>query len=100
MCRSILQPDLPVVQGDRARLVEVVQNLVDNACKFMGDQAEPRITIGTQGTDRDGKPIVFVRDNGIGIDPPVSGEGVRPVRQTRSQVGGHGHRAGAGETHY
>jgi PAS domain S-box-containing protein len=64
-----IQPDLPVVQGDRARLVEVVQNLVDNACKFMDDQPEPQITIGRSGTDRDGKPIVFVRDNGIGIDP-------------------------------
>lgn len=64
-----VQPDLPVVYGDRMRLVEVVQNLIDNACKFMGDQVEPRITIGRRGTDRDGKPIVFVRDNGIGIDP-------------------------------
>jgi signal transduction histidine kinase len=64
-----VQPDLPLVQGDRARLVEVVQNLIDNACKFMGDQPEPRITIGRSGTDRDGRPIVFVRDNGCGIDP-------------------------------
>ncbi|HTP10619.1 MAG TPA: ATP-binding protein [Anaerolineae bacterium] len=64
-----IQPDLPVVWGDRARLVEVLQNLIDNACKFMGDQPDPRITIGRRGTDRDEKPIVFVRDNGIGIDP-------------------------------
>ena len=61
--------DLPVVYGDRVRLVEVMQNLIDNACKFMGDQADPRISIGVRGSDRDGKPIVFVRDNGIGIDP-------------------------------
>ncbi len=64
-----IQPDLPVVRGDRVRLVEVVQNLVDNACKFMGGQAEPRITIGCRGSDRDGKPILFVRDNGSGIEP-------------------------------
>ncbi len=64
-----IQPDLPAVYGDRVRLVEVVQNLVENACKFMGDQTEPRITIGCRGTDRAGKPILFVRDNGIGIAP-------------------------------
>ncbi len=64
-----IQPDLPVVQGDRARLLEVMQNLIDNACKFIGDQPQPRITIGQSGTDGDGKPILFVRDNGIGIDP-------------------------------
>jgi len=64
-----IAPALPVVHGDRVRLIEVIQNLVDNACKFMGDQAEPQITIGQRGTDRDGKPIVFVQDNGLGIDP-------------------------------
>jgi signal transduction histidine kinase len=63
-----IQRDLPVVHGDRTRLMEVVQNLVDNACKFMGDQTEPHITIGQRGTDRDGRPILFVHDNGIGID--------------------------------
>jgi signal transduction histidine kinase len=72
--RIDVAPELPVVYGDRVRLVEVVQNLVDNACKFMGDQPEPRITIGQQGTDRDGKPIVFVRDNGIGIEPQYHGK--------------------------
>ncbi len=67
--RIDLCPPLPVVYGDRLRLVEVLQNLIDNACKFMGDQPQPQITIGCYGTDRDGKPLIFVRDNGLGIDP-------------------------------
>ena len=64
-----IAPDLPVVHGDCARLVEAVQNLLDNAAKFMGDQAAPRIIIGQRGADRDGKPILFVADNGSGIAP-------------------------------
>lgn len=61
--------NLPVVHGDRVRLVEVAQNLIDNAIKFMGDQPRPCIEIGQRGTDPHGKPIFFVRDNGMGIDP-------------------------------
>ena len=59
--------DLPVVYGDRVRLVEVVQNLVDNAIKFMGNQPQPRIEIGAH--EREGRYIFFVKDNGIGIEP-------------------------------
>ncbi len=60
--------DLPHVRGDYDRLLEVLQNLIDNACKFMGDQDSPRIEIGQQGFERD-MPIFYVRDNGIGIQP-------------------------------
>jgi len=62
-----LQPGLPEVRGDRQRLVEVLQNLIDNAAKFMGDQPVPRIEIGCQ--ERDGEQVFFVKDNGIGIEP-------------------------------
>lgn len=60
---------LPVVYGDRARLVEVVQNLVDNAVKFSGDNREPRVEIGARAADHDEGPVFYVRDNGIGVDP-------------------------------
>jgi len=62
-----IMPDLPTVHGDRARLVEVVQNLVDNACKYMGDTAQPHIEIGA--LQDNGEAVFYVRDNGIGIDP-------------------------------
>lgn len=61
-----VKPDLPTVYGDRPRLVEVLQNLIDNAAKFMGAQKEPRIEIGQSGEEA-GKPILYVRDNGLGI---------------------------------
>jgi PAS domain S-box-containing protein len=60
-------PSLPIVHVDRPRLTEVLQNLIDNAAKYMGDQANPVIEIGTEGRDESGNPIFFVRDNGIGI---------------------------------
>src|SRR5690606_14153058 len=63
------QEPLPVVHGDKVRLVEVMQNLLSNAIKFMGEQSGPRIEIGCTGQDAEGMAILYVRDNGIGIDP-------------------------------
>ena len=61
--------EFPTVYVDKLRITEVIQNLINNAAKFMGDQPRPTIDVGTQGLDNDSKPIFFVRDNGIGIDP-------------------------------
>jgi signal transduction histidine kinase len=60
--------NLPSVYGDRQRLLEVMQNLIDNAAKYMGEQSQPRIEIGCHGFE-DGKPVFYVRDNGMGIAP-------------------------------
>lgn len=65
-----LQPGLPIVHGDRPRLVEVLQNLIDNAAKYMGNQVSPAIWIGKQEQqDENGMPIFYVKDNGMGIAP-------------------------------
>ncbi len=56
-----------VLEGDRPRLVEIWQNLVENACKFMADQPKPRVEIGVE--QRGGETVFFVRDNGAGIEP-------------------------------
>ena len=46
-----VQNDLPVVFGDAQRLLEVVQNLLDNAAKFTSEQTEPLIEIGINGEE-------------------------------------------------
>lgn len=53
--------------GDRSRLEEIWQNLVENAVKYMGDEPSPRIEIGVE--PQGGEMVFFVRDNGMGIDP-------------------------------
>jgi signal transduction histidine kinase len=65
--RVEIAPDLPLVFGDRPRLLEVLQNLIDNAVKFMGDQPEPVIEIGFR--QEGGESVFYVHDNGIGIEP-------------------------------
>ena len=62
-----ISPDLPVVFGDRLRLGEVLENLIDNAAKYSGDQPNPMIEVGTR--ERHGGPVIFVKDNGMGIEP-------------------------------
>ncbi|RKZ35234.1 MAG: hypothetical protein DRQ37_06850 [Gammaproteobacteria bacterium] len=65
--RLEVAPDLPVVSVDRIRLLEVIQNLMENAVKFMGDQTSPLVEVGVR--EAEGEVICFVRDNGSGIDP-------------------------------
>jgi len=61
-----IEEGLPMVNLDRRRLLEVLQNLVENASKFVTPGRPPRIEIGLRpGPDR----AFFVRDNGQGIDP-------------------------------
>jgi signal transduction histidine kinase len=62
-----IDANFPSVYGDRIRLIEVVQNLVDNAAKFMGSQQNPIIEIGVKNENE--RALFFVRDNGIGIVP-------------------------------
>lgn len=63
-----VQSDLPEVLCDRLRLVEVLQNLLENAGRFMGTQPDPLVIIGSTQDDS-GSTVFYVKDNGIGIAP-------------------------------
>lgn len=62
-----VQPGLPVLMVDPQRMMQVFQNLIENAIKFMGTQPAPRIEIGRRESPEG--PVLFVRDNGLGIEP-------------------------------
>ncbi len=61
-----ISPEMPPVTGDRRRLLALLQNLIENSVKYMGEQPSPRIEIDCRPN---GDETVYrVRDNGIGID--------------------------------
>jgi PAS domain S-box-containing protein len=55
-----------VVQGDPQLLQIALVNLMDNAWKFTGKKAYPRIEFGP--AVQNGEPLYFIRDNGVGFD--------------------------------
>lgn len=65
-----VEPDLPPVMGDPERVMQLLANLVSNGLKY-NRQDRPEVTIGAVRTTEgaDDHVTLFVRDNGIGIDP-------------------------------
>jgi len=63
----VIQPGFPTITGDRLRLMQVFQNLLDNALKYKAENRPLRIEIGFE---HKGDEIwIYVRDNGMGIPP-------------------------------
>jgi len=58
--------ELPVVNVDRARLLQVYQNLIANALFHAGKKDGLLIEVGSE--ERGNEAVFFVRDNGIGIE--------------------------------
>ena len=78
---------LPTVLGDRAQLVQLLQNLLANAVKFRGD-APPEVRISAE---RKGEEWVFsVKDNGIGIEPDRTQEIFKLFRRLQPELAGTG----------
>lgn len=62
-------PDV-MLYGHSQRFIQLMQNLLDNAAKFIGNQQDPFVEIGAF-IDKSGnhEVVMYVKDNGSGIDP-------------------------------
>ncbi len=60
-----LSPEVPPIQADEERLLEVLENLIGNALKFTGQRGS--ITVGAGR--KDDKVAIWVKDSGAGIAP-------------------------------
>jgi signal transduction histidine kinase len=85
---SNIAPALPLIRGDRQRILQILLNIMSNACKFTD---EGTITIAAR---QQGDMIeVSVQDTGPGIAPDDQADVFEPFKQTDTglrQAGGTG----------
>lgn len=74
---------LPVVAGSRARLMQLMQNLVSNAVKYRAAGVQPKIAIDAQ--DAGAFWRIRVADNGIGIPEQYRAQVFQPFKRLHSQ---------------
>jgi light-regulated signal transduction histidine kinase (bacteriophytochrome) len=85
---------LPEVWGDRARIGQLLSNLISNGLKY-NDKDAPWVEIGSgpsPGDDSEGWATISVRDNGIGIEPQFHAKIFQLFRRlhTREEYSGTG----------
>jgi signal transduction histidine kinase len=68
----VVSPSFPKLVCDRVRILQVFQNLIDNAAKHMGPGPNRRIEVGCLPNEE--SAVCYVRDNGVGIDPKYQDE--------------------------
>jgi signal transduction histidine kinase len=73
--KLLYQPHDIFVEADKARITQVIFNLLNNAVKFTeakenGTEGERIVSIAAENTD-DSQAVVTVRDSGIGIDMEI-----------------------------
>ncbi|HET7465262.1 MAG TPA: ATP-binding protein [Candidatus Dormibacteraeota bacterium] len=75
-----LDPRLPIVTGDRDRLIQVVSNLVNNAVKYSPEGGTVTISSRAEG----GYALITVADTGLGIPPDEIAHVFERFRRVRS----------------
>jgi PAS domain S-box-containing protein len=77
-----LEP-VPVVEGNRPSLVQVLVNLVTNAAQAVDEGGNVTIQLGAAGT----RVRLTVRDDGAGMAPDIAARAFEPFFTTRPGVG-------------
>jgi len=80
----VLRPSrLPVVHCDEVQIAQVLSNLVGNALRYRAQDRRPIVEIGS--LEKEDRYLIYVRDNGIGIDESDCETVFRPFRRLRKK---------------
>jgi PAS domain S-box-containing protein len=74
----VIQPEIEAY-GDSNLLNIALTNLIENSWKFTIKNSQARIEFGV--TREDGKPVYFVKDNGVGFDMKYADKLFQPFRR-------------------
>ena len=86
--KLLIGKKLPIIFGDKMRLIQVFENLIDNAVKYMGSQQDPFVQV-TSKVSPDYFEF-FIRDNGSGMDAQALEKLFTPFQRFHSNVEGTG----------
>jgi signal transduction histidine kinase len=76
-----IEDKLPLVRADRQRIIQILLNIISNACKFT-EQGEIRVKAYT----RDDEVVVAVADTGPGIALEDQALVFEPFKQTKTGI--------------
>jgi len=82
--QSVIQDNTIIVQADKVRIAQVIDNLLSNALRFTEEGA-----ISILVENKDGQAVVNINDSGQGIDPGIFPR-LFTKFATRSEIGGTG----------
>lgn len=100
--REEFDPSLPPVLANEGALVQVLVNLMANACDACGDSVAPQVTVRTRFVSgmvmnviRLGRPVklpieITISDNGPGVDPAIRDDIFEPFVSSKTNGQGLG----------
>jgi len=83
------EPTLPLIQGNKQRLEQVVVNLIVNACQALQSK-EQAVVVTTRYDKGENEVVIEVADEGIGIEKQNMSQILDPFFTTKRNEGGTG----------